>query len=62
MFDTKTVTIVYKSGVKVHLRCKSFTVTRYASGNRGFDWDGMVGVKPLLLGADDIAAVFEGKV
>lgn len=57
----KTVTILYKSGAKVQVTCKSMTVTRYSNGTLHVKWDEMKPV-PLLLGVDDIAAIYEGKV
>lgn len=56
-----TLTILYKSGQKVRVRVKTFSVKRYADGRVEFSWDG-INPKPLLLGADEIEAVWEGKV
>lgn len=55
------VTILYKSGQRVHVRCKSFKVTRFASGSLEVSWDTL---RPpaLLLGIDDIEAVWNGWV
>ena len=57
----KQYTIIYKSGTKVHVRAKSMTVKKYRDGHMEVEWDSM-SPKSLLLGVDEIAAVFEGKV
>jgi hypothetical protein len=57
----KTFTIVYKSGAKVQVRAKSMTVKRYTTGRIEIEW-GEMHPRPMLLGVDEIAAIFEGKV
>lgn len=54
-----TVTIIYKSGAKVHLQVESMGVTRF--GTAEVTWKDAK-PKPLLMGVDEIAAIFEGKV
>lgn len=56
-----TVTIIYKSGAKVHLQVESMGVTRFGTGATEVTWKDAK-PKPLLMGVDEIAAIFEGKV
>lgn len=58
----KTVTIIYKSGAKVQLSVQKFTVKRDSEGLRTVEWEISRGAKPLYIGVDEIAAVYEGKV
>lgn len=63
-----TITIIYKSGAKVHLRVEEFSIRSTPTGGIEYTWNvgekklGMAYKRPILIGADDIAAVFEGKV
>ena len=54
------VIVVYKSGAKIKVRCKSFTVTRdpIAREVREVTWI-KAKPKPLLAGIDEIAAVWQ---
>lgn len=55
------ITIIYKSGVKIHAKADKFTVTSYNDGGASYEWEGLE-PNPLRIGADDIAAVYEGHV
>jgi hypothetical protein len=57
------VTIVYKSGAKVKLRCKSFSVSRSTLDGQvtKLAWDD-ARPRPLEAGIDEIAAVWSRKV
>ena len=56
-----TFTIIYKSGAKVQVTAEKLKLTRYANGRKELEWESL---KPhaLLVGVDDIAAIWEGKV
>lgn len=56
-----TVTILYKSGNKVHVKVDSLSIKRFMNGSKEVSWEKMR-PNPLLIGVDDIEAVFEGKV
>lgn len=57
----ETYTVVYKSGTKVRIRAKNLRVTKFTNGAIEVKWDEMR-PKPFLLGVDDIAAIYQGKV
>lgn len=52
------VLIIYKSGAQVELECKDFTVTKRGSELTGAEWSA-ASPRPLHLGLDDIAAIYE---
>lgn len=56
------VTIIYKSGAKVRLRCKAFSVSRSTLDGETttIKWDD-ARPRPLLLGLGEIAAVWSRK-
>jgi len=57
----KTVTVIYKSGAKVRIKCESFKLTyNPADGLRSATWV-KAKPEPLFIGLDDIAAIYEGK-
>ena len=64
MFGTGTVTIIYKSGAKVHFKCKNFTCRKQGSTLLEANWDGIRknDPRPLLFGVEEVAAVWDGKV
>lgn len=51
-----TVRIVYKSGYTIDFEVKGFEI---AGDYSKFRWDWYSGPKPMMLGADDIAAVYQ---
>lgn len=57
-------TIIYKSGVYVHVECENLTATR--SNQTGellsIKWDGAMKPRPLFIGINDIAAIYVGRV
>lgn len=55
------ITIIYKSGVKIHAKADKFTVTSYNNGGANYKWEGLEPI-PLRIGADEIAAIYEGHV
>lgn len=57
----RKLTVIYKSGAVVHAKASKFTVTGDAAGGFTYSWTHMT-PRPLLLGADDVAAVYEGHV
>jgi len=59
MFDQRVkIRIIYKSGYVQEVTAKSMTVKRYPGGSKDIEWDSM-DPKPLLLGVDEIAAIYE---
>lgn len=51
-----TVRIVYKSGYTIDFEVKDFEITKdYIN----FKWEWYSGPKPVMLGANDIAAVYQ---
>ena len=54
------ITIIYKSGAKVHLKVDSFRITKSGGELHSAEWD-KADPRPLLLGVDEIAAIYEGK-
>lgn len=57
-----TVTIIYKSGAKVHVECDSFTATRGISvGLKEVKWE-KIRPNPLYFGVDNVESIWEGKV
>lgn len=50
--------IIYKSGATIDFDVKSFEIERNQHGNT-YTWDYYGGPKPVLLGADEIAAVYQ---
>lgn len=57
----KIYTIIYKSGQKVQFRAENLVVKRYANGRLEVSWD-KISPRPFLMGVDDIAAIWQGKV
>ena len=54
------ITVLYKSGAKVTIKCESFTCFRRGGELTKIEWDSPQ-PKPLFIGVDNIAAVYEGK-
>ncbi len=57
------ITVVYKSGAKVTFDCEKIKVTHGLDGDvRSMTWEQKkeAKVKPLFIGLNDIAAVYEG--
>jgi hypothetical protein len=50
--------IIYKSGATIDFEVKSFEIDRKPHGNT-YKWDHYGGPKPILLGVDEIAAVYQ---
>lgn len=61
MNNENLVTIIYKSGAKVRAHVEDLKVTRYADGRLDVSWKDFQ-PRPLLLGVDEIAAIYVGKV
>jgi hypothetical protein len=55
------VTIVYKSGAKVVVTCKNFTVRKRGGEIVEVQWE-KPDPRPLHIGVDEIAAVWDGDV
>lgn len=57
------VTVLYRSGVKVHIRCKTFKVTRspFDGHITGIEWSEATPA-PIHIGFNEIAAVWNGHV
>lgn len=51
------VRIIYKSGATIDLECDRFDVERSLGGGFAVEWEGAKPA-PLLIGVDEIAAVF----
>jgi len=56
------VTIVYKSGVTVQMKTDDFHVKKTDGEITEIRWTGTPKPRPLYIGVDDIAAIYEGKV
>lgn len=56
----KTVTVIYKSGAKVQIKCKSFGVKKNGSSLREVEWESPK-PRPMLFGIDEVAAIYEGE-
>lgn len=56
-----TITVVYKNGVVVQFKADNFSVQRNGLGQRTYSWENP---EPTILelGADEVAAVYAGKV
>lgn len=52
------LTIIYKSGAVVHARAREFNLTKNAHTTE-MNWVRM-SPRPLMIGVDEIAAVYEG--
>lgn len=57
------ITLIYKSGVKVHLRVRKFDISG-TMDNKRFEWEvGKFGRKwPLLIGVEEVVGVYQGRV
>lgn len=55
---THKITILYKSGQRVYATCSEFTVK---GGGQSFAWVDLQPV-PLMFGADNVEAVYQGHV
>ena len=57
------VTIIYKSGAKVHLRVEDLTVKWLGDDLTKLSWEGTdPETEPLFVSLSDIAAVWKGRV
>jgi hypothetical protein len=57
----KRYTIIYKSGAKVRVRADNLEVIRFGNGRIKISWD-KIRPRAFLVGVDDIAAVWPGRV
>jgi hypothetical protein len=55
-----TVTIIYKSGAKVHLEVKELSITKGVNGLKEITWE-EADPRPLFIGIDEVAAIYEGE-
>lgn len=55
------VTVIYKSGAKAQFRAREFSFSQDARGRRKATWEGCYPT-PMLLGMDEVAAIYEGHV
>lgn len=55
----QTVTIIYKSGAKVKIKCKEMTIRKRGGTLTEVKWI-EADPRPMLVGVDDIAAIYEG--
>lgn len=57
----KTITIIYKSGAKVTLKCKTFTCSFRNGALLEVTWEDPK-PRPMFFGVDSVEAIYEGKV
>lgn len=61
MSEKNLITLIYKSGVKIHASCETFDAERRSSTLTKLQYVDLE-PRPLFIGLDDIAAIFEGHV